>query len=75
MDRVQVRIVQQDGCELRVTMPVNDYDCLIERWLELCFSDHGGPIEIPAPPPPGEKSPVLVPMPAGEIRSIEALAL
>jgi hypothetical protein len=75
MDRVQVRIVQSDDCELRVTMPVSDYEYLIERWLELCFRERGGMIEVPGPPPPGESRPVLLPMPVEAIRSIEALEL
>jgi hypothetical protein len=68
MSRVTVRITQQDGCVMEVTMPARDYERLHERWLDLTFGDETG--SIPLPTPDGE----LVDVPATEIRSLEPIA-
>jgi hypothetical protein len=68
MNRMTVRITQQDGCVLEVTMPTADYERLHERWMDIVLHDGDDSIDLPSPG--GE----IVSVPASEIRHLEPVS-
>ena len=68
MSRMTVRITQQDGCVLEVTMPTADYERLHERWMDICLHDGDEAIDLPSPT--GE----IVALPATEIAALEPIS-
>lgn len=69
MNRMTVRITQQDGCVLEVTMPTADYERLHERWMDIVLHDGDDSIDLPSSG--GE----IVSVPASEIRLLEPVAM